>query len=634
MKLNGMTLRRTRGVLVLFAAVFAAAGAAIAAPLPINNHSFESATYTGANSWTNDLTDTNPETSIEWQGRDGNGDGDSFIERIGGFVSEGTAHIGLQIGYYVFQDTGVDWLENRRYTLTVGIGRRNDTFSTDSNMTVFGLTNIPPDVGTYPNTAALLAGDALFAEASTSVAIRTVAANSQFVDSVVVYETGAVPPTGTVVVVVADNSGAERSHFDNVRLDVVSTLDPDADQLPSDWEALYGLNPNSSAGDDGATGDPDSDSSSNLQEFTRGTKPNDNDTDDDGALDGAETKTGIYVSASNTGTDPLKPDTDGDTLLDGAEGGAAQPTNPNLADTDGDEFEDQAENTAGTNPSTGGAGSFPVFIGDLVIGLNFIGGRVDGTPGASVTGAAGVIPQSNWNNLPDLGGSGVALVNSAGSPVIMRANWTVDDTYTIDASDPADANSALMKGYLKTRNGVPTEVVVRNISLQAYDVYIYCDSEAFDGVSTYTCNGASISGVMDIDNWPIATGGGDFILVSENDSPGNCVVFRNVTGRTLTITAANTGPDFRAPINGVQIVRSTEATEITNVNRNAATGQVSLTFASVPGRTYSVFRSNLLKPARWTELTNSLAATGTSTAYVDNPGTAAQKLFYAVRINP
>ena len=75
MKLNGMTLRRTPGVLVLFAAVFAAAGAAIAAPLPINNHSFESATYTGANSWTNDLTDTNPETSIEWQGRDGNGDG-------------------------------------------------------------------------------------------------------------------------------------------------------------------------------------------------------------------------------------------------------------------------------------------------------------------------------------------------------------------------------------------------------------------------------------------------------------------------------------------------------------------------------------------------------------------------------
>jgi hypothetical protein len=118
-----------------------------------------------------------------------------------------------------------------------------------------------------------------------------------------------------------------------------------------------------------------------------------------------------------------------------------------------------------------------------------------------------------------------------------------------------------MKGYLKTRNGVPTEVVVRNISVPAYDVYVYCDSEGFDGVSTYTCNGASISGVMDIEEWPIATGGGVFTLVSASNNAGNCVVFRNVSGPTVTITAANTGPDFRAPVNGVQIVRATEDTD-------------------------------------------------------------------------
>ena len=35
-----------------------------AAPVPVNNASFESANYSGANSWTNDLTDNNPATTI------------------------------------------------------------------------------------------------------------------------------------------------------------------------------------------------------------------------------------------------------------------------------------------------------------------------------------------------------------------------------------------------------------------------------------------------------------------------------------------------------------------------------------------------------------------------------------------
>ncbi|HWB02479.1 MAG TPA: LamG-like jellyroll fold domain-containing protein [Verrucomicrobiales bacterium] len=557
---NHHTLVNLLRSMLILAGLLAITGGAIAAPLPINNNSFESANYSGANSWTNNLTDANPVTTIEWEGRDGNGDGDAFIERIGGFFSEGVAHIGLQVGYYVYQNTTVPWQANTRYTLTVGIGNRNATFSTSANQTVFGLTNVSPNVGTYPNTASLIAGDPVFNAASRSIPILTVAPTaSTYVNQSLVYDTGPVPPPGTVVVVIADNSGSGRSHFDNVRLDTVSTLDPDSDGLPTDWEVANGLDPNIGTGVNGAGGDFDTDGSTNAQEFARGTKANDNDTDDDGALDGAETKTGIYVSASDTGTDPLKSDTDGDTLPDGAEGGAAKPTNPNLADTDGDQFEDQAEIAAGTNPSAGGQASFPTSSASLSLGLNFIGGRVDGTPGASVTGSAGLVPQSNWNNLPNLSGSGVALVNASGSSVIMRANWVVDDTYTVDFSVPADANSALMQGYLKTRNGVPTQVVVRNISIPAYDVFIYCDSEAFDRVSTYTANGAVRAGVMDVQNWPIGTGGGTFVEVTADNTAGNVVVFRNVSGPTLTITAANTGPDFGAPINAVQIVSSVDS---------------------------------------------------------------------------
>jgi hypothetical protein len=49
--------------------------------------------------------------------------------------------------------------------------------------------------------------------------------------------------------------------------------DVDADGLPDDWEQQFGLNPSSSAGADGAAGDPDADGATNLQELAAGTHP-------------------------------------------------------------------------------------------------------------------------------------------------------------------------------------------------------------------------------------------------------------------------------------------------------------------------------------------------------------------------
>ncbi len=389
-----------------------------AAPVPVNNASFETANYSGANSWTNDLTDNNPATTIEWQGRDGNADGDAFIERIGGFFSQGVAHVGMAVGYFIYQDTEVAWLPNTRYTLTVGVGMRNAGFSTATNLTAIGLTNIIPVGATATE---VLANDPFLAGANATKNVSTQTLSS-FADLSLTFETGATAPTGTIFVFLGDQSGTGRSHFDNVRLDAVSALDPDADGLPSDWETANGLNPNSGSGVNGAAGDPDSDGSPNSQEFARITNPQNADTDGDGGKDGAETKTGIYVSLTDLGTDPLVADSDGDTLPDGSEP-LPNPhvTDPNKADTDGDQFEDQAEITAGTNPAVGGQASFPTAAGDLILGLNFVGGRVDGTLGGTVTAAAGVVPQTNWNNLVDLSGKGAALVNGAGTGVIMRA---------------------------------------------------------------------------------------------------------------------------------------------------------------------------------------------------------------------
>ena len=104
--------------------------------------------------------------------------------------------------------------------------------------------------------------------------------------------------------------------FQIIGSDVPLTVDTDGDGLPDIWETNYGFsitdngstNPNN-----GASGDPDNDGRTNLQEYnsgTNGTNPINADTDGDGLNDGGE---------ATAGTNPLDTDTDNDTLPDGWE---------------------------------------------------------------------------------------------------------------------------------------------------------------------------------------------------------------------------------------------------------------------------------------------------------------------------
>ena len=58
-----------------------------------------------------------------------------------------------------------------------------------------------------------------------------------------------------------------------VTLTKANERDSDFDGLPDDWEVRYGLNPNSSTGNNGASGDPDLDGYSNLAEYLGNSNP-------------------------------------------------------------------------------------------------------------------------------------------------------------------------------------------------------------------------------------------------------------------------------------------------------------------------------------------------------------------------
>ncbi len=295
-------------------------------------------------------------------------------------------------------------------------------------------------------------------------------------------------------------------------------------QWAADYPSLVG----------GEDDDDDADNLTNIEEFAIRTSPVDPDTDDDGLLDGVETDTGTWVSASDTGTSPHNDDMDDDGLLDGVESNTGifvsssdTGSNPFSMDTDGDGIPDGEEVAGRTDPNVVNKIRLDDHFddGDLAVNTSGSGGGYK-EMGNGQGGIGPVVEINSLAMIEDLQGlaptnnnaTGIINLNgvdcSAGFTAIWdiaRLNFGTSNVREIDLSVQDAEAWAFPASGATSMNSMMFRIVR---SLSRVDAYIYDDgeSEAIIGAA----NSAPLSSVetnfsitltADINGWSLVSDG-------------------------------------------------------------------------------------------------------------------------------
>ena len=173
-----------------------------ATPLTVGDFSFEG----------NSLTSGGYSNNIgpEWTGTGGQSNGDAFEEYTSyAFAADGTDHLGMILGYDVWQDPGTTYQPNTRYTLTVSVGNRAAANTFAGNQSQYFLADSTGGIyssGSYDAFANL--PEQTFADAPS-----------------LVFDTPNDPSSvGKTIRILLRARGAGRSHFDKIRLDATSLI--------------------------------------------------------------------------------------------------------------------------------------------------------------------------------------------------------------------------------------------------------------------------------------------------------------------------------------------------------------------------------------------------------------------------
>jgi len=402
--------------------------------------------------------------------------------------------------------------------------------------------------------------------------------------------------------------------------------DTDSDDLPDNLEVTLGLNPNNKDTDGNMTldGDEDfdSDGSSNVAELQNGTDIADGDSDDDNLLDGVESNTGTWVSIRDTGTNPLDSDSDDDGLPDDVENpdlpylGASQPgSDPNIWDTDGDLRNDAFEIANNSDPSD--ASSFTA----LPATISFIPGLIGGDltdpedDGIDTEDTAGTnfnwveITSSSKSYFTDATGGGPnegafdAFDNKIGGG---EAKWCCDGApqdLTVEFADPVSITHFTMTSSNDTPGRDPSFWQIQG------------SDDGITFTSIYSSEGVSI--------WTDRNQTALFVL----DRPA--IAYRFIR---YSVTATNDALHAISEIEYFGLVGGNPLA-VTNIDYNAGDEQITLTWSSNPGRTYSIFSGfDLLDFTN--EIADEVAAAGagenTTTLTFPNPNPGSTNQFFQI----
>jgi hypothetical protein len=447
--------------------------------------------------------------------------------------------------------------------------------------------------------------------------------------------------------------------------DELNVADSDNDGMTDEYEDLYDFLDKEDDSD--AALDEDSDGLTNLEEFTRGTTPDDNDSDDDTLTDGEE----VNVH----GTDPLSDDTDSDTITDDeelVEGEDTFVTNPLEGDTDMDGFSDPDEITNGTDPTDPNdpPAAAPMLIGhwpldetsgliaeDLVNGNNGTWGNADGLNLEWTTGQIGGAAR-----LSDLGGEDYFRIETIdqliSSNALTLTAWINPDenpgysgifmTRTIDGQTNnswglAFENTGAAPNHLDSRvDKAPVDSAADTLTPNGewYHVALVWDgsigqhTQYINGVESGTAGGFLMRQILSTSGpWFI---GYDDCCGGTRDFNG---LIDDVGMWNQALTPAEIQEIYDDGLNGIGIGGATTPLTITDVTVNP-NGSVTLTWDSNPNEnvSYSVlFSDDLVGPIiGWADENDGVPTQGSTTTYTTQAGfvTGQDRRFFAVVRNP
>ena len=202
------------------------------------------------------------------------------------------------------------------------------------------------------------------------------------------------------------------------------------------------------------------------------------------------------------------------------------------------------------------------------VGLNFGANDNGAALGLAPAEVAGAVPQTNWNNLNGASGSGAALVDNNGAATTISVEWTSPNTWASTGRGeenngfPAGADRTLMTGYIDTGNSDATKATVTvsgipaDFSSGGYDVLVYHLGGVGGRSGAYTIGGETKYGTAPASPTAHREDPGAGIA-----DAGTYVRFSGQFGSSFVLTASadpalGAGVNFRAPINGIQIVKS------------------------------------------------------------------------------